>query len=403
MSEQSLEARIAFDSVWKKFQRGELHDSLRDLVPAVLGSLFHRRQPDDMAESEFWALKDVSFEVGPGEALGIIGANGAGKSTVLKILTRIMRPTMGSFEVRGRVGALIEVAAGFHPDLTGRENVYLQGAVMGMSQRHISQRFDEIVAFSGVEEAIDTPIKRYSSGMNARLGFAIAAHLDPDVLIIDEVLAVGDFAYQQKAFGQIKTLVQSGIPVVIVSHQMDRIAELCTHALVLDHGTVVHRGDAQECIAEYLKPERRNSQYAEGPAVVTFDRIATTSDEVTRSGDRVDLVIEGQLLEDSELERIDPVVAIVRSAQTGAILFVCGSSTCEVEIARGRFTLDLSLEMNVQAGIYMIEVIAYDRKSECPVAGGPSLSLRVQEGPTFIGSVQLNAKMNVRQTRDEES
>jgi ABC-type polysaccharide/polyol phosphate transport system ATPase subunit len=395
MSERNSEPRIALDAVWKKFRRGELHDSLRDLVPAMVGSLFRPRKPDTMAKREFWALRDVSFEVSPGEALGIIGTNGAGKSTVLKILTRILRPNRGRFEVRGRIGALIEIAAGFHPDLTGRENVFLQGAVMGMSRRQINQRFDEIVAFSNVEEAIDTPIKRYSTGMSARLGFSIAAHLDPDVLIIDEVLSVGDFAFQQKAFARIKTLVQSGIPVVIVSHQMNRIAELCTHALVLNRGTVVCRGNPVECIAEYLKPERHASQHDDGPSIVSFDRITAVSEEEIRSGERIHLEIEGQLHEDPGADRIDPVAVIVRSAQTGEILFVCGTTTCDVEIPRGRFTLELSLEMNVQAGIYLIETAAFDRKTELALAWGPSLSVQVQEGTTFYGAVQLNAKMNL--------
>jgi lipopolysaccharide transport system ATP-binding protein len=223
------EPGIVFDQVWKKFKRGEMYDSLRDLIPAVTRRLLSRGQPADaLQQREFWALRDVGFEVRPGEALGIIGANGAGKSTTLKILNRILRPTRGHVEVRGRAGALIEISAGFHQDLTGRENVFLQGAIMGMPKEEIIRKFDEIVEFAGIAEFIDTPVKRYSSGMNARLGFAIAAHLDPDVLIIDEVLSVGDLSFQNRAFGRIQDLVRSGIPVVIVSHQLDRVAALCT-------------------------------------------------------------------------------------------------------------------------------------------------------------------------------
>ena len=186
---------IEFHHVWKRFRRGELHDSLRDLLPAMAKRLVGRAQrADELRTGDFWALKDVSFRVEPGQALGIIGPNGAGKSTVLKILTRILRPNRGGCTVRGRIGALIEVAAGFHPDLTGRENVFLQGAIMGMSAADTLRKFDEIVEFSGIADFIDTPVKRYSSGMNARLGFSIAVHLDPDVLIIDEVLAVGDYS-----------------------------------------------------------------------------------------------------------------------------------------------------------------------------------------------------------------
>src|SRR5439155_25060867 len=180
---------IAFDGVWKKFRRGEHHDSLRDLIPALARRLGTRREPALDAD-EFWVLRDVSFEVKPGQVLGIIGPNGAGKSTALKLLTRILKPTKGTARVHGRVGALIELAAGFHPDLTGRENIFLQGAIMGMRRDDIRRRFDEIIEFAGIPDFIDTPVKRYSSGMNARLGFAIAAHLDPEVLLIDEVLAV---------------------------------------------------------------------------------------------------------------------------------------------------------------------------------------------------------------------
>jgi lipopolysaccharide transport system ATP-binding protein len=191
---------VRFDKVWKKFRRGERHDSLKDLIPALSRQLFSRNVPKELRQDEFWTLENVSFEVLPGQALGIIGRNGAGKSTTLKLLTKILKPTRGYSSVSGRVGALIEVAAGFHPDLTGRENVYLQGAIMGMRRPDIAARFDEIVDFAGISAFIDTPIKRYSSGMNARLGFSIAAHLNPDVLIIDEVLSVGDMSFQQRCF-----------------------------------------------------------------------------------------------------------------------------------------------------------------------------------------------------------
>jgi lipopolysaccharide transport system ATP-binding protein len=194
-------APVIFDGVWKKFRRGERADSLRDLIPAVARRMLRGKPPADELEDgsgDFWALRDVSFEVHPGEALGIIGPNGAGKSTILKLLTRILKPTRGTSAVYGRTGALIEVAAGFHADLTGRENIYLQGAILGMNRREIARTMDEIIEFAELGDFIDTPVKRFSSGMSARLGFSIAAHLDPDVLIIDEVLSVGDMAFQQR-------------------------------------------------------------------------------------------------------------------------------------------------------------------------------------------------------------
>jgi lipopolysaccharide transport system ATP-binding protein len=246
-------ARVVFDGVWKKFRRGERHDSLRDLVPALVSRFTGRRTEKPLKNEEFWAVRDVSFEVGPGEALGIIGPNGAGKSTVLKLLTKILRPSRGTATVDGRVGALIEVAAGFHPDLTGRENVYLQGAIMGMSRAEIGRKFDAIVDFAGVEDFIDTPVKRYSSGMNARLGFAIAAHLDPDVLLIDEVLSVGDVGFQAKCVERMRELLARGIPLVFVSHNLTAIVDLCSRAILIDKGEVKFDGRPAETVSEFRR------------------------------------------------------------------------------------------------------------------------------------------------------
>lgn len=244
---------IEFDGVWKKFRRGERHDSLRDLIPSLAGRMFRRRRASELADNEFWVLKDVSFQVRPGEALGIIGQNGAGKSTSLKLLTRILRPTKGTASVRGRVGAMIEIAAGFHPDLTGRENVYLQGAIMGMRREEIRKRFDAIVAFAGLDEFIDTQVKRYSSGMNARLGFAVAAHLEPDVLLIDEVLAVGDFTFQQKCYERLNEFKRQGTAIAFVSHNMQAVASLCSQGLLLRPHQPPLLGDVATVTAAYAK------------------------------------------------------------------------------------------------------------------------------------------------------
>jgi homopolymeric O-antigen transport system ATP-binding protein len=241
---------VTFNGVWKKFRRGERHDSLRDLIPSTLKRLV-RPPSDELTAEEFWAVNDVSFEVAPGEALGIIGPNGAGKSTVLKLLTRILKPTRGRCEVRGRAGALIEVAAGFHPDLTGRENVYLQGAIMGMKQAEIARKFSEIVEFAGITEFIDTPVKRYSSGMNARLGFAIAAHLDPDVLLIDEVLSVGDARFQERCGERMHAMRASGVVLVFVSHNLTAVLDLCNRAVLIDHGRVKFDGEPGAAVQAY--------------------------------------------------------------------------------------------------------------------------------------------------------
>jgi lipopolysaccharide transport system ATP-binding protein len=220
-------------------------------MPAMVAGMLRRPARPELRDSEFWALQDVSFEVRPGEALGILGPNGAGKSTVLKLLTRILRPTRGECELRGRVGALIELAAGFHPDLTGRENVYLQGAIMGMKRADIARQFDAIVDFAGIPEHIDTPVKRYSSGMTARLGFAIAAHLDPDVLLVDEVLSVGDVAFQERCLARMRAMLGRGIPLVFISHNMRAVVDLCTRGIVLDRGRLVFDGSPTDAVKCY--------------------------------------------------------------------------------------------------------------------------------------------------------
>jgi len=247
------EPTVAVERVSKKFRRGELHDSLRDLVPALLARAVRRFPRPELAAREFWALDDVSFAVGRGEALGVVGGNGAGKSTLLKLLSRILRPTRGAVRIRGRLSALIEVSAGFHPDLTGRENVFLYGTILGMSREDIRRRFDAIVAFSGLEEFIDTPVKRYSSGMFARLGFSVAAHVDPDILLVDEVLSVGDLVFQRRCMDRMREVIGRGTTVVFVSHNLRAVSELCTRALLLDHGRVAAEGEPGRVVEAYLE------------------------------------------------------------------------------------------------------------------------------------------------------
>ena len=250
------EPAVIFDNVWKKFRRGERHDSLRDALTALAKRPFTRqRTVHELDAQEFWALKEVSFEVQPGEAIGIIGPNGAGKSTVLKLLTKILKPTVGVARTRGRVGALIEIAAGFHPDLTGRENLYLQGAILGMTRPEVTRKLDAIIDFSGIRDFIDTPVKRYSSGMNARLGFAIASQVDPDVLLIDEVLAVGDFSFQQRCFERLHEFRASGAANVFVSHNMQAIVSLCDKAVLLRPGRSPILASVGEVAALYASPE----------------------------------------------------------------------------------------------------------------------------------------------------
>lgn len=204
-----------------------------------------------------WALNDISFTVRQGEVLGIIGRNGAGKSSLLKILSKVTAPTKGSITLHGRVASLLEVGTGFHPELTGKENIYLNGAILGMTKKEISAKFDEIVAFSGVEKYIDTPVKRYSSGMYVRLAFAVAAHLEPEILIVDEVLAVGDVEFQKKCIGKMKDVAGAGRTVLFVSHNMEAVKNLCSRALLLEHGSIVSEGSPTQVIETYLNSRNK--------------------------------------------------------------------------------------------------------------------------------------------------
>ncbi|WP_017324943.1 ABC transporter ATP-binding protein [Synechococcus sp. PCC 7336] len=226
-------------------------------LPQQLEHIFQRKEEHSNRE-EFWALDDVNFTVSPGDRLGIIGRNGAGKSTLLKILSRITEPTKGRITLRGRVASLLEVGTGFHPELTGRENIYLNGSILGMDRGDIRRKFDEIVAFAEVERFLNTPVKRYSSGMYVRLAFAVAAHLEPEVLIVDEVLAVGDGQFQQKCLGRMEQVGQEGRTVIFVSHDMSAVNRLCQRAILLEGGRVNFHGEVRETIQRYQTAGREN-------------------------------------------------------------------------------------------------------------------------------------------------
>lgn len=242
---------IEFNKVSKKFRKGEKFNSLRDSIPNFFRSRLLKNKENGLGKQEFWALRDVSFQIKEGEVVGIIGPNGAGKSTILKLLSGIMNPNKGDVKIRGRLSALIEVAAGFHADLTGRENIYLNGTIMGMTRKEIDSKFDEIVEFSGLAEFIDTPVKRYSSGMFSRLGFSVAAHMDPDVLLVDEVLAVGDIAFQAKCVQKMRELLSSGVTIILVSHNLSLVQALCKRAILLDKGEIQKEGSPAEVIPYY--------------------------------------------------------------------------------------------------------------------------------------------------------
>lgn len=263
-----MTAAISAHNVSKKYQLGLTHaGSVRELVNRIGRRIIGRTSQEVIPEpgtirsgpqaTEFWALKDVSFEIPQGSAVGIIGRNGAGKSTLLKLLSRITYPSEGRIELRGRVASLLEVGTGFHPELTGRENVYLNGTVLGMTRSDIRRRFDDIVEFAGVRKFIDTPVKRYSSGMTVRLGFAVAAHLEPDILIIDEVLAVGDVEFQQRCLGKMDEVASSGRTVLFVSHNMSTVRQLTSVSIVLNEGRVAFSGSTEAAIETYVNENRR--------------------------------------------------------------------------------------------------------------------------------------------------
>lgn len=384
---------VRAEGLWKKYRLGERHDSLRDLLPALFGrALGGRARSVEIGENAFWALQDLTFEVRPGQALGVIGGNGAGKSTLLKLLTRIIRPTRGWCEVRGRTGALIEIAAGFHPDLTGRENIFLQGAIMGMRNAEIRAQFDRIVEFSGVGKFIDTPVKRFSSGMNARLGFSIAAHLDPDVLIIDEVLSVGDFQFQTKAFERIRAMVQQDIPVVVVSHQLDRISSLCTHAMLLDRGSVVAQGTPAECIAAYV--QGRTADDSQDSPVVVSSIVGPTPGEPVGSGEKIAITLAGFTEPHDRSKKSLSVGIRVRALDSGEVILDVGTGDHGVPLpGDGPFQLEAELDFNVAPGIYSIEPYVWDPFEELEIGRGPSLTVEVRGGPKFWGTVQMNPRM----------
>jgi lipopolysaccharide transport system ATP-binding protein len=247
-----------------KIADGSLKPSSISHLPspgAAVSPISHLPSPGASSE-DFWALRDVSFEVKRGEVVGIIGRNGAGKSTLLKILSRITEPTTGRVRLRGRVASLLEVGTGFHPELTGRENVFLNGAILGMSRAEIRKKFDEIVAFAEVEKFLDTPVKRYSSGMYVRLAFAVAAHLEPEILIVDEVLAVGDAEFQKKCLGKMKDVASGGRTVLFVSHNMAAVSSLCSRGIVIKNGFITLDGPAHNCIEFYLTPNSGDMQHS---------------------------------------------------------------------------------------------------------------------------------------------
>jgi lipopolysaccharide transport system ATP-binding protein len=396
---------VVFDNVSKKFTRGERFSSLRDLVPAMVGALMKRQSTDQLEKQEFWALRNVSFEVKPGEALGIIGPNGAGKSTALKVLTRILRPDSGRSIVTGRVGSLVEIAAGFHADLTGRENVYMQGAIMGMRRAEIAKKFDEIVDFAGVEEFIDTPVKRYSSGMNARLGFAVAAHLDPEVLLIDEVLSVGDLAFQEKCYERMQRFARSGIAIVFVSHNLSAISALCNRVLVMRHGEVQTLAPTHEALTVYatLVQDSKDAKSARPELLLQLLDAASRPTSEVRAGAALKVRVTGRpptpgVLLHTELQ--------VRHLESGTVIYRCQSQNAgapPVSVPQGDV---LETEWTIQAhlgrGHYAVTCALLNQENRWVAISNPGL-LTVNERETEQAIVHLSPTCSSRSVSLDES
>lgn len=288
-----MASSIQFEHVTKRYRMGQWLPTFREALGRLSGA---------DADKYHVAVNDVSFALQPGEALGVIGPNGAGKTTILKLLSGVTYPTTGKLHVNGRFSALIELGAGFHPDLTGRENVYLNGAILGMSRAEIRSRFEQIVEFSGIGAFLDTPVKRYSSGMYARLGFAIAAHVDPDVLIVDEVLAVGDYAFQQKCHARMDELRAQGTALIFVSHNMDAIRRVCDRGLVMYRGNNIFQGSAAEAVIAYSDAVRRAARAAQATAPTEgglSERVMTFEAEIEKvalldaAGQPISVVLSG--------------------------------------------------------------------------------------------------------------
>ena len=375
---------ILVENLGKRYQIGlreeasrTLRETLVDLAKAPLKRLRSLSGTDDEAAT-FWAIRNLSFEVLQGDVLAVIGRNGAGKSTLLKLLSRISEPTEGRAVIRGRVASLLEVGTGFHTELTGRENIYLNGAILGMPRADIVRKFDEIVAFSGVEKFLDTPIKRYSSGMKVRLAFAVASHLEPQILIIDEVLAVGDHEFQQRCLGKMQDVAASGRTVLFVSHNMAAVRRLCNKAIRLEHGRLIDSGPAGEQVDAYVREVTHRAQVSElktrpdrtgnGQVRMTAVTLLSQSDSVPISvmgvGNPLTICIDYESPDDF----LSPCIHIAINNDLGVpVTYMCSRFTAELPgriPATGRLFCALP-ELPLATGDYTIDVCLQSGETTC--------------------------------------
>ena len=350
----------------------ERYTSLRDVMSKKAKKIFSfpkGLQPAKQLtnKEEFWALKDLNFEIHPGDRVGIIGRNGAGKSTLLKILSRITEPTSGKITINGRVASLLEVGTGFHPELTGRENIYLNGAILGMSRREIKAKFDEIVDFAEVEKFLDTPVKRYSSGMYVRLAFAVAAHLEPEILIVDEVLAVGDAQFQKKCLGKMEDVGKSGRTVLFVSHNMGSILQLCKKGVYLNSGSLEMVGEIKKVINSYINNSKNEKLFysAEQSAKIIYLQECKLRNE---TGFKNEFLSNEKLIVAAEIEIKKTLPSVLMSftlqSNTGQYLSTFVEKLSELPIKNGKSKIEINFDCTILAtGNYYIRFAFFDNTS----------------------------------------
>lgn len=351
------------------YRYSSLRDSITHTCRGISQRLRHPLSPnlETTALEEFWALKDINLEIEQGDKVGIIGANGAGKSTLLKILSRITEPTTGKFTIKGRIASLLEVGTGFHPELSGRENIYLNGAILGMTSREIKKKFDEIVNFSGIEKFLDTPVKRFSSGMYVRLAFAVAAHLDPEILLIDEVLAVGDAEFQKKCLGKMDDVSKQGRTILFVSHNMEAIRSLCSRTILLNQGVLESDGDSNEVIDKYfLKIEKiEKLQKPKISKKISFHEVQLFNNNkketnVFKSGE--DIIIKTTIVINERASY--PVFGGIVYSENGIYLGGFNSlsdNTFDIGTEEGRYEVEYKLCGLFLQGRYLLSLVIHDK------------------------------------------
>ncbi len=395
---------LRMEHVYKKFRKGEIYNSLRDLIPALTGGMFRQQELSSDDKREFWALQDVSLEIKHGEAFGIIGDNGAGKSTMLKILSRIMKPTKGRMIVNGRLSALLEVSAGFHLDLTGRENIFLNGTILGMNKREIESRLDQIIAFSGLEDFIDTPVKRYSSGMYARLGFSVAAHVNPEVLLVDEVLSVGDYAFQNRCVERMKEVIRGGATVLFVSHNLKTVAEFCDRCLLMEHGSGVATGPTQTVVSTYISRSQSGESVDANSKSVLISKVKFRNEQGEcirfESGEKgwVDVEVTGRAPSSKlavEFAVTDDHYRVVFNTSTERL----GHGNFNLD-AGDVFTCTFELNWNMNAGIYHPSIYVYRYDSQTLYdKRGHAATIYISSDLSISGPVNCFPKITKRELR----